>query len=53
MSDPDYSKKMTAGIPLGYYGDKQDLAGIVKLLCSEEGRYITGQSIFVDGGMSL
>ena len=53
LSDPDYSKKMTAGIPLGYYGDKQDLAGIVKLLCSEEGRYITGQSIFVDGGMSL
>ena len=53
LSDPDYSKKMTAGIPLGYYGDKQDLAGIVRLLCSEEGRYITGQSIFVDGGMSL
>ena len=53
LSDPEYSRKMTAGIPLGYYGDKQDLAGIVKLLCSEEGRYITGQSIFVDGGMSL
>ncbi|MBS6951656.1 MAG: SDR family oxidoreductase [Enterocloster asparagiformis] len=53
LSDPEYSRRMTAGIPLGYYGDKRDLAGIVKLLCSEEGRYITGQSIFVDGGMSL
>lgn len=53
LSDPEYSRRMTAGIPLGYYGDKKDCAGIVKLLCSEEGRYITGQSIFVDGGMSL
>lgn len=53
LSDPDYSRRMTEGIPLGYYGDKKDCVGIVKLLCSEEGRYITGQSIFVDGGMSL
>jgi NAD(P)-dependent dehydrogenase (short-subunit alcohol dehydrogenase family) len=38
---------------VGYYGDKDDLSGTVLLLCSDAGRYITGQSIYVDGGKSL
>lgn len=53
LSDPEYAKKVTASIPVGFYGDPEDLAGIVSLICSEEGRYITGQSIFVDGGKSV
>ena len=40
-------------IPVGFYGKPEDCAGIVSLLCSEKGRYITGQSIFVDGGKSI
>lgn len=53
LSDPVYAKKVTDSIPVGFYGEPQDCAGIVSLLCSEEGRYITGQSIFVDGGKSI
>lgn len=53
LSDPEYAKKVTDSIPVGFYGEPQDCAGIVSLLCSEEGRYITGQSIFVDGGKSV
>lgn len=53
LSDSEYAKKVTDSIPLGFYGEPQDCAGIVSLLCSEEGRYITGQSIFVDGGKSV
>lgn len=53
LSNPDYAKKVTDSIPVGFYGEPQDCAGIVNLLCSEEGRYITGQSIFVDGGKSV
>ena len=53
LSDPAYAKKVTSTIPAGFYGEPEDCAGIVSLLCSEEGRYITGQSIFVDGGKSV
>ena len=53
LSDPEYAKKVTAGIPLGFYGEPDDCAGIVSLLCSDDGRYITGQSIYVDGGKSV
>jgi glucose 1-dehydrogenase len=39
--------------PSGDLGDVQDCAAMAVLLCSEAGRFITGQNIFVDGGMSL
>jgi len=53
LEDPDYAKKVTDSIPVGFYGEPEDCAGIISLLCSEKGRYITGQSIFVDGGKSV
>ncbi|MCF0073770.1 SDR family oxidoreductase [Dyadobacter sp. CY261] len=39
--------------PTGDIGDPKDCAALAVLLCSEAGRFITGQNIFVDGGMSL
>lgn len=53
LSDPEYAKKVTASIPVGFYGAPEDCAGIVSLLCSDQGRYITGQTIYVDGGKSV
>jgi len=53
LSDAAYAKKVTSSIPVGFYGEPEDCAGIVSLLCSEQGRYITGQSIYVDGGMGV
>lgn len=53
LSNPEYAKKVTDSIPVGFYGEPEDCAGIVSLLCSDEGRYITGQSIYVDGGKSV
>ncbi len=42
------------GNPLvGREGDPQDIAAAVKLLCSPGGRYITGQTIHVNGGIYL
>ncbi len=53
LSDPEYAKKVVDSIPVGFYGEPEDCAGIVSLLCSEDGRYITGQSIYVDGGKGV
>ena len=53
LSDPVYAKRVTDSIPVGFYGEPTDCAGIVSLLCSDGGRYITGQSIYVDGGKSV
>jgi len=53
LADPAYAQQVMDSIPVGFYGKPEDCAGIVSLLCSEKGRYITGQSIFVDGGKSI
>ena len=39
-------------VPMGRPGEPEDCAGMALLLCSDAGSYITGQSIFIDGGMS-
>lgn len=53
LADEAYAKKVLDSIPMGCYGHPEDCAGIVSLLCSEQGRYITGQSIYVDGGKGI
>lgn len=53
LSNSEYAKKVIDSIPVGFYGEPNDCAGIVSLLCSDEGRYITGQNIYVDGGKSV
>ena len=53
LSDPDYAKKVSDSIPAGFYGQPEDCAGMVSLLCSDAGRYITGQSIYIDGGKGI
>ena len=53
LADAEYAAKVTASIPAGFYGKPEDCAGIVDFLCSDAGRYVTGQSIYVDGGKSV
>jgi 3-oxoacyl-[acyl-carrier protein] reductase len=49
----DRRQALAANIPLGYLGTPKDIAETVAFLASEEARYITGQVITVDGGISL
>ncbi|WP_211093612.1 SDR family NAD(P)-dependent oxidoreductase [Cohnella fermenti] len=53
LGDHEYAERTRSKIPAGIFGEPADCAGVVKLLCSEAGRYITGQNWHVDGGMSL
>ncbi len=53
LADAAYSSEVRAMIPAKRFGEPGDCCGAALLLCSEAGRYITGQSIRVDGGMSL
>lgn len=40
-------------IPIGFFGEPDDMAGLAVFLCSPRARYITGQRIYVDGGLHL
>jgi NAD(P)-dependent dehydrogenase (short-subunit alcohol dehydrogenase family) len=53
MKDPSFQKKIEETVPLKRVGETDDLQGIVLTLCSKAGDYITGQTIYVDGGLSL
>lgn len=53
LLDKEYAEKVMSSIPCGYTGETKDCAYQVLLLASDEGRYITGEDIFIDGGMSL
>ena len=44
---------MVRGIPLKRMGEPEDYAGMVAFLASEDGGYITGQTISVSGGMNM
>ena len=40
-------------IPIGFFGEPEDMAGLAVFLCSPRARYVTGQRIYVDGGLHL
>jgi len=53
LKDENYYKVVLSKIPVGFCGNANECVGALMLLCSEEGKYITGQNIFVDGGMGI
>ena len=50
---PEVSGKMLEAIPLGKFGQPEQVASVVAFLAGEESSYITGQVIVVDGGMFI
>ena len=40
-------------IPLGRYGEADDIADVILFLCSDGARYVSGQTVIVDGGVTV
>jgi NAD(P)-dependent dehydrogenase (short-subunit alcohol dehydrogenase family) len=47
------AEQMAAKTPLGRVGAPEDIADVVVFLCSDLARFVTGQNIVIDGGMTL
>jgi len=53
LADEEGLAQMTKYIPAGFMGVPEDIAYAMLYLASDEARYITGQTICVDGGSTL
>jgi glucose 1-dehydrogenase len=51
--DPVKTEIVAGHIPLGRAGTADEMAGVCAFLASDDAAYITGQTIFVDGGLTL
>src|SRR4051812_19691678 len=53
VEDPSKTEMVVSHIPLGRAGTADEMAGVCAFLASDDGAYITGQTIFADGGLTL
>lgn len=51
-SDTELADFLRSRMALSEYGTGEDIAGLVAYLASEEGKYITGTAITIDGGLN-
>jgi len=49
----DVAQEMVAGIPLGRLGEPDEVSDVFVFLASRLARYVTGQALVVDGGMTV
>lgn len=50
LNEPAMRQSVLARTPIGRFGSVSDIAGVVGFLVSDEAAYMTGQTLFVDGG---
>jgi len=53
LQDEEYVKEILTVTPIKRIGELHELVGPAVLLASDAGSYITGQTLFVDGGMTI
>jgi glucose 1-dehydrogenase len=53
VNDPEKRAEVESHIPMGRAGTPEEMAGVVAFLASDEAAYITGQTLYIDGGLTL
>jgi glucose 1-dehydrogenase len=53
IEDPEKRRQVEEHIPMQRAGDADEMAGVTCFLASDDAAYITGQTVFVDGGLTL
>jgi glucose 1-dehydrogenase len=53
IEDPAKKEQVESHIPLRRAGTADEMAGVTCFLASDDAAYITGQTVFVDGGLTL
>jgi 3-oxoacyl-[acyl-carrier protein] reductase len=51
--DSDYTRDLIASIPMKRMGTPQDVANAVSFFCSDGASFVTGQTLFVCGGVTV
>jgi len=51
--DSEYTRNLVASIPLKRMGTPEDVANAVAFFCSDEASFVTGQTLFVCGGVTV
>ena len=51
--DPSLEQAVVRMIPMGRIAEPDEIAGVIAFLASDDASYITGQTLFADGGMSM
>jgi NAD(P)-dependent dehydrogenase (short-subunit alcohol dehydrogenase family) len=47
----EFAKQIITRVPLGRFGQPEEVAGVVAFLASKDASYVTGVEIHADGGM--
>jgi 3-oxoacyl-[acyl-carrier protein] reductase len=47
---PEVIDRIKAGAPAGFIAEPENVAGCVAFLASDDARYVTGQTLLIDGG---
>ncbi len=53
IDDPERRAVVESHIPMGRSGTSEEMAAVTAFLCSDDASYITGQTLYVDGGLTL
>ncbi len=53
FATPEAQARAKTRVPIGRYAQPEDIADVVAFLLSEDARYLTGQTVPVEGGATI